>query len=199
MSSGSRDSKRLIARAALEEFGEFGFPGARTDRIAQRAGVNKQLLYYYFGSKQGLYDAVLSLAVEHFMSGVARASAQTTGATRPRARLRAVFQAVLADSSAVRLVVRGVLEGGAGGAGAPAQSAAKAVEEICRAISSIVSAGQGVGLFRDDIDPDMVASQAVVLLLGYCALEPALGELGSGAPDAWAEAVSNLLLRSLSW
>lgn len=43
-------------RAALEEFGAKGFAGSRTASIAARAGVNPQLISYYFGGKQGLLD-----------------------------------------------------------------------------------------------------------------------------------------------
>lgn len=42
--------------AALQEFGEKGYSGARTAGIARRAGVNQQLISYYFGGKQGLLE-----------------------------------------------------------------------------------------------------------------------------------------------
>lgn len=45
-------------RAATEEFAEKGFVGARVAEIAARAGVNKQLISYYFGGKEGLYRAL---------------------------------------------------------------------------------------------------------------------------------------------
>lgn len=45
--------------AALAEFTEFGFEGGRVDRIARKAGVNKQLVYHYFGSKADLYRSTL--------------------------------------------------------------------------------------------------------------------------------------------
>ena len=46
-----------ILRAAIHEFSAHGLAGARTDAIAESAGVNKALLYYYFKSKDGLYQA----------------------------------------------------------------------------------------------------------------------------------------------
>src|SRR5688572_7289064 len=49
---------RILAAAALE-FAERGYAGARVDRIARRARVNKAMLYYHFRSKQGLYRALL--------------------------------------------------------------------------------------------------------------------------------------------
>jgi TetR/AcrR family transcriptional regulator len=53
-----RSRERILA-AALEEFSERGFAGARVDAIARRAGLNKQLISHHFGGKQALYDAVM--------------------------------------------------------------------------------------------------------------------------------------------
>ena len=57
-----RDAERTreaLLDAALAEFGAKGLAGARTSEIAERAGVNKQLISYYFGGKEGLYKAIL--------------------------------------------------------------------------------------------------------------------------------------------
>lgn len=53
------NSRPALLAAARAAFSERGLEGARVDDIAQRAGVNKQLVYHYFGSKDGLYTAVL--------------------------------------------------------------------------------------------------------------------------------------------
>jgi len=53
------DTRAAILRAAIDAFAEAGEAGARTDAIAHAAGVNKALLHYYFGTKDGLYGAVL--------------------------------------------------------------------------------------------------------------------------------------------
>lgn len=45
--------------AAIQEFASKGFAGARVDEMAAIAGVNKQLVYHYFGNKQGLYLVAL--------------------------------------------------------------------------------------------------------------------------------------------
>ena len=52
-------TKAAILDAASNEFAREGLAGARTDSIAQAAGVNKALLYYYFHDKESLYAAVL--------------------------------------------------------------------------------------------------------------------------------------------
>ena len=59
---GSRDPERTsaaILAAAVKEFTEKGYSGARIEEIAERANVNKRMLYHYFGDKEALYLAVL--------------------------------------------------------------------------------------------------------------------------------------------
>ncbi|MFD0688415.1 TetR/AcrR family transcriptional regulator [Actinomadura fibrosa] len=51
-------SRRLLLDAALDEFSAKGFAGARVQDIADRAGLNKQLINYYFGGKEGLYREI---------------------------------------------------------------------------------------------------------------------------------------------
>ncbi|HVZ06417.1 TetR/AcrR family transcriptional regulator [Rhodopila sp.] len=55
-------SRRDILDIARAEFAEHGLSGARVDAIAQRTATTKRMIYYYFGSKEGLYSAVLQQA-----------------------------------------------------------------------------------------------------------------------------------------
>jgi AcrR family transcriptional regulator len=55
-------SQSTILAAARDEFAESGLGGARVDRIAERAGLNKRLIYYYFEDKESLFQAVLEQA-----------------------------------------------------------------------------------------------------------------------------------------
>ena len=57
----SADTRARILEAALSEFALHGLAGARTERIATAAGVNKALLYYHFDSKEKLYVAALEM------------------------------------------------------------------------------------------------------------------------------------------
>ncbi len=52
------DTRLRILEAAVDEFIEYDFSGARVDRIAARAEINKAMIYYYFSSKENLYQAV---------------------------------------------------------------------------------------------------------------------------------------------
>ncbi len=63
----SRDADRTreeILRAAMAEFAGHGFGGARMEAIAERSGVNKKLIYYYFAGKDELFLAVLEQTYE---------------------------------------------------------------------------------------------------------------------------------------
>ncbi len=59
-------TRKRIFEAAIDEFARHGIAGARIDRIAKRAGANKQLIYAYFGSKQELFDRVITDQVRRF-------------------------------------------------------------------------------------------------------------------------------------
>lgn len=54
-----KESQKRILNAALKEFSKFGLEGARMERIAKRAKVNKAMLFYYFNSKKNLYQNVI--------------------------------------------------------------------------------------------------------------------------------------------
>lgn len=192
MTAPRRNSKQLLADAARQEFAEFGYAGARTHRIARRAGVNKQLVFYYFGSKAGLYQAVVQdagAAVEAVATAVPAPAAHAS--ERLRLQLGAVFAALRQRADLTRLVV----EGGTNGAGV-----ADPIRELVHQLARTISDGQGLGYFRDDADPDLTARQGVVLLVGYLALEDAVQpDAGPESRDRWLDGVSQLLLRSLSW
>src|SRR3984957_21033773 len=53
-----------ILAVAIEEFSAKGLAGSRVDEIAERTHTVKRMIYYYFGSKEGLYKAVLEQAYE---------------------------------------------------------------------------------------------------------------------------------------
>lgn len=67
----SRDPERTRRRlllAAEKDFAANGFAGARTGRIARAAGVNQRMLYHYFGSKEGIWEAVYRELTEWLQS-----------------------------------------------------------------------------------------------------------------------------------
>ena len=63
-------SRRRLLEAAAAEFAEHGIAGARVDRIAAASGVNKAQMYGWFGSKDGLFDAVFDDQLHRIVDSV---------------------------------------------------------------------------------------------------------------------------------
>ena len=59
-----QETKRKILAAATAEFKEHGPHGARIDTIIKNAGVNKRMIYHYFGDKDGLFNAVMDNEID---------------------------------------------------------------------------------------------------------------------------------------
>jgi AcrR family transcriptional regulator len=93
----SRATKELLLAAATAEFAEHGLAGARIDRIAERAGANKRLLYAYFGDKEAVFEAVL----QHQIGKLAAATLFADGDLVAFAAAR--FDYVLAHPETARL------------------------------------------------------------------------------------------------
>lgn len=72
-SSADSSTQTRIIEAALKEFAEFGKPGARIDRIAELAGVNKAMIYYHFKSKDELYQESVQAMIGQITDSLAEA------------------------------------------------------------------------------------------------------------------------------
>lgn len=70
MAWNTERTKELLLAAATAEFSAKGLAGARVDRIAAAAGVNKERIYQYFGKKDELFDAVLAAEMIRVMTEV---------------------------------------------------------------------------------------------------------------------------------
>ncbi len=166
-----RDADRTRAEllaVATEVFSEHGFSGARVDVIAERTRTTKRMIYYYFGSKQGLYLAVL----EHAYRGIREAEQQIhardlapVDAVRRIAEL--TFDHHHAHPAFIRLVsienihhgehLRRV--GSLRELGAPAISL----------LDEVLARGQAEGALRTDVD----ALDVHVLISAYCVFQVA--------------------------
>jgi TetR/AcrR family transcriptional regulator len=93
-----RRTRERILSAALEEFALNGFAGARVDAIAQRAAINKRMLYHYFGNKERLFREVLRLKM------VQRQAWAETLSGDPAESLSFWFEAACKDADWVRLL-----------------------------------------------------------------------------------------------
>lgn len=147
-----RDPERTRERildAALVEFGEHGFAGARINAIASRAGVNEQLISYYFDSKEGLYRTVQG-----------RWQATSADTSEPELPIAEVVAAFLRLNVEQRFYARLLVWDGLADTGSDADDSdgyfSGMVEELRRR--------QRAGELADDLDP------AYVLLLLFAAV-----------------------------
>ncbi|MCR5879287.1 TetR family transcriptional regulator [Phenylobacterium sp. J367] len=80
-------TRERIMEVALKEFADKGLSGARVDDIADQVKTSKRMIYYHFGSKEGLYQAVLARAYE----GIRQSEATVrTELLSPREALRTI-------------------------------------------------------------------------------------------------------------
>ncbi|MFQ5702798.1 MAG: TetR/AcrR family transcriptional regulator [Gemmatimonadales bacterium] len=189
-------SRDRIASAAKREFAEFGFAGARVARIAQRSRLNKQLIFYYFGSKAHLYEAVMSEAGSKLTIAGSPPPARVTAQPSSR-RLREVLRSILASLDESPEVVR-LLLGDAANSTPAQQLADRTIAQVTSLVCDIVSQGQGLGYFRDDLDPSVMARHTIALVLGHLALESAHGA-PSTTPGELSTQIADHLLQTLTW
>lgn len=181
---------RIIA-AAREEFSRRGFDGGRVDQIARRAGVNKQLLFYYFHSKRGLFNAVLArgaLELEQSLADLPVVSADRP-LDRIRVALRAQFDFLAAHPDLVALLTQA------------GRSDARPFAPAIKRLVVLLAEGQGRGQVRDDLDPHLTAAQALVLMVSYLGLEsliaasaPPLGADEPALRERWKDAAVRLVV-----
>lgn len=107
------DTRESLLASATEAFAEKGFSGARVDEIAEQARANKAMIYYHFGSKEGLYKAVLLRHVGgiHRQIGAAIA-AETDPVRRLQGLYRSLGAAFSAQPALAFMMIREILEGG---------------------------------------------------------------------------------------
>ncbi len=193
MTDRKPSSRKRIADAAQEEFARCGFAGARVARIAREASVNKQLIFYYFGSKAGLYEAVCASLVD-----AVRAQPAATAGPATEQLKSAVAQLYASLSERPELVSL-LYDSGRGPSAS--RSARRIMTQLARDLEEVVSRGQGLGYFRDDADPELAAQQAVVLCAGYLGLDRERTEDPSNPAmhKRWPTAVAELVARGLAW
>jgi TetR/AcrR family transcriptional regulator len=164
----SADTRESLLASATEAFAERGFSGARVDEIAERAGANKAMIYYHFGSKEGLYKAVLLRRIGG-MDGAIRAA--TADEKDPVARLRLVYRVlgrVFRETPALPyILVQEMLAGGAH----MDEEVARALKGILDLVRSAVTEGVERRRMRD-VDPILVHFTMIAPLLIFGVSRP---------------------------
>jgi AcrR family transcriptional regulator len=93
-----QQTQTRILEAAMKEFAQKGFAGARVDVIARRASINKRMLYHYFGDKEGLFREVLRRKMDE------RAAWLASAPEDPTERMPYWFRLACRDPEWIRLL-----------------------------------------------------------------------------------------------
>jgi AcrR family transcriptional regulator len=145
-------TRQEILLAAVTEFAEQGLSGARVDAIAERTRTSKRMIYYYFGSKEQLYLAVLEK-----LYGDIRATEEDLKLDElaPDEAIRRLVEFTFEHHNRnvdfIRVVSIENIHKGAHIA--KSQVIAALNKSVLTSIASILDRGVAAGLFRPDIDP----------------------------------------------
>jgi TetR/AcrR family transcriptional regulator len=173
MARPARVSPEVILAAAALEFAERGFGGARVDRIARRAKVNKAMIYYHFKSKQRLYRTLLrrmfSLAAERLQ---AIAAADGTPAAKVDRAIAGIAGFIQEHTFFPAIMLREVAEGGAH----LDRETLQTLAAVPLAVAGIVQEGVAAGDFRP-IDPVFAYFSMLAPIVFYLAGTPIRKEL----------------------
>ena len=156
-------TKRELLEVATEEFAAMGLNGARVDEIAERTRTSKRMIYYYFGSKEGLYLAVLEKAYGDIREYEKTLSLQDLD---PESAIRKLVHFTFdyhdAHPEFVRLVSIENIHRAAylkNSESIPTRNLS-----VIEAIDGILKAGVATGLFRSGVDP----IDLHMMISGFC-------------------------------
>jgi TetR/AcrR family transcriptional regulator len=178
----SQETRAGIVAAAERIFAKSGLAGARTDAIAEAAGVNKALLYYYFKSKESMYEAVVEDHFREFNRQALELLAEPGPARAVLLRYVGLhFDFISARHQSGALFQQMMMNGG------------KSLERLIRkyfaprgeAVGKLIERGMRGGEFRR-ADGFNTAISIVSLIVFYFSAAPVLQILGH--PDAYTPA-----------
>ena len=194
------DARIAILLAARDEFAQRGYAAARVEALAGRARVNKALIYYYFGSKLGLYREVLREGISGF---VARLRAVAAADAPPDDKVRRWVEEIAAhlseNSSLPPILLRELADGGQH----LDNDTLRHMTSIVPMIQRIVAEGRQAGSFAD-ADPitlHFVLLGSLVLFTSNAPIRRRVRDLGLAQPpleiEPFVRHLQDVVLRSL--
>ncbi len=202
MVSSTTPPRDQILAAATAVFAEVGFAGARVDEIAERAGVNKAMLYYHVGNKRALYEEVLRMVLAHVREVLDRVMASSSD---PIERLRGIAREIasFAESNPdlPAILFREVATGGKN----LEEDLLRELSGVFTEIRGVYQQGMGSGAFRatDPLLAHFVFVGSLFFLVGSKPLRGRLRSMTGAAPaaeetpDSLAAHFTDLLLDGL--
>lgn len=193
------DGAQAILRSAMELFAERGFDAVPLSAIAERAGVCKANIFHHYGSKDGLYVAVMRQASDHTARLLAEVTQGAgTFAERIHHFARAHLLYLVQNQCVARLILRELAQG-------DVERGRTMVEGAFggnfATLVSIFKSGQLDGQVRGELDP---AVMALALLAGnvfFFQAQPLLPHMANvqfaADPEYYSNMVVNLFLHGV--
>ena len=157
-------TRERVLQAALAEFCEKGFGGARTAQIAARAECNIRMLYHYFGNKEGIYVAALEHVYAQLRAEEEKLDLLHLGPKEGMAALvEFTYDHMLSHQEFINMIgIENIQQG-------KFLRRSKAVPQrampLVKSIKTLLREGQQQGIFQENIDP--VQLYISILSLSY--------------------------------
>jgi len=156
--------ERLLS-SGMRLFAARGFDGVPVDAIVADAGVNKRMVYHYFGSKEGLYGMVLARVYEELQALEEKFFAGPEHIMDPEAALAAIVEAYFEYLRGHPMFVRLLLwENLHEGSHLAKVGGAVTKSPMLEHLKRVLAEGERRGVFRKDLD----ARKVLISLIGLC-------------------------------
>ena len=187
-------SQGTILAAARDEFAEYGLGGARMDRIAERAGLNKRLIYYYFEDKEKLFQAVLEQAYRDIREEEVKLHLlEMEPAAAVRRLIEFTWDYYLAHPEFMTLLNSANLHKARHLAGS--EKARALNSPLVETLAAVLERGRREGAFRGGVDPVQLYVSIAGLSYFYLSNNPTLSAIFGRdllAPKARSERLSHM-------
>ena len=194
----ARTREKILLRAT-EEFARTGFEGGRVDRIAQRSGLSKNMLYYYFHSKEKLFLAVLERMYATLREAQCELSVRTADPiTAMEQLIRHTFVAMESNPAAISLLNEENKHRGK--YLRKSQRVRSLYNPLLETIQFVLDRGCKQGVFKGGLDAGLVyltlSSMCYHYLSNQFTLQIALDRdlISRAAREAWLAHVTNVVL-----
>ena len=192
-----------ILEAAADVFSEAGFSGARVDEIAERAGINKAMIYYHIGDKEKLYAEVINNIIGNSAETIA---SKIKDVKDPEEKLRIYIRTVARNIDNNPQVAPIMMREVASGGKHLPEVVARDVFRIVNMLKDILKEGAAKGLFIETV-PFLIHIMVVgtfimyktstPIRLRYAWLPDPIRKLGDKISGNVDEEIVRLILRAV--
>lgn len=169
------DSAERILSAGRLEFSKYGLAGARVDRIARRAGINKAMIYYHFRSKENLYQEVINKQFSSLGKFLVEKMSEDSDFEQSLYGVATFYNTMFEDfGDFTPIFLREIASGGHRIKAALARSISE--KGLTKRLKSIIDSGKKNGLFRN-LDSRQTIISFIGMNIFYLIMAPAINSI----------------------